>query len=153
VEAIAKILAALADAIGWLAGRTRPARLRTYAEGTADLLNKTQDGSIAHQLLQLHLDDLAQRLVIAEQTTLQRQRDATGVVLGLLMLGGFGYWTYALAAAPRWWSWFAIATGLMAFIGLVGLTTEMAGRHPKPDDELPSAPSQEAGGEEISEES
>lgn len=136
MDAISRILAALADSIGWLAGRTRPARLRGYADSTADLLNKTPAESPAHELLQLHLDDLVRRLVVAEQTALQRERDATGVILGLLMLGGFGYWTYDLATSRGWWSWFALLTGLSAFVGLVGLMTEMVGRHPETDGEV-----------------
>ncbi len=139
VDAAARLFGFLADALGWLAGRTRPARLRSLAEHTSDLIAKTPEGSAARPTLTRHLDDLAERLVTAERASLDRQRDASGIVVALVLLGGFGLLTWWAIGFDGWWRWFVVVpSAFLALVGFVGFFTELSGS--KPEDKAAGKP-------------
>jgi hypothetical protein len=48
-----------------------------------------------------------------------RVYNVSNLVLGIIFLGGFGYWTFALLADG--WNWWALITGFFAFGGLGNL--------------------------------
>lgn len=125
--ALGTVFGVLADVLGWLAGRTRPARLRTLASQTAELLDKTPEGSNAYRSLRRHLDRLVHDLVTAEEAALVRQINISDSIGGLVLVAGAGYGTYALFVVDHWWRWFFFLTGIVAAAGLSNLSDALRG--------------------------
>jgi hypothetical protein len=125
-EILLKLAPLVAMALQLAAGRFGPSRIRSVVKANAELLEKLPADGEARTMLTKHIEYLTRRLVEIESRRFRRKRDATGVVLALVMVVGFGYWSYVLIESGTWW--WAVATGLGALVGLVGLVDEVQGK-------------------------
>jgi len=111
--------------------------LRRAITADLELLRLMKESDPAYQPLQAHITRQVKKMIEEEGeaeflAAIRRRLEAIfsrnwgQVIFGLLMAGGFGYWTYAIVTGPtsNWWT---ILTGWMALAGigfLFGATSE-----------------------------
>jgi hypothetical protein len=125
-EILLKLAPLVALAMQLAAGRFGTSRIRSVVRANAELLEKLPMDGDSRSILTKHIEYLTRRLVEIESRRFRRKRDATGVVLSIVMLAGFSYWSYVLIQTGSW-GW-ALLTGLGAVTGLVGLVEELQGK-------------------------
>jgi hypothetical protein len=125
-EVLLKVAPFVAMALQLVVGRFGASRIRGRIKANAELLEKLPVDGDARATLAKHIDFLTVRLVEVESRTFRRKRDAEGVALGLVMLVGFGYWSYVLIQADE--LWWALLTAFFATSGLLGLVDELRGK-------------------------
>jgi len=93
-------------------------KLRRNLRHDVETLKELPEGSSARTAMEEHVEwEIAQLRGSAKDG----RRDASGAVIGAIMLLGFGYLAVWLVQHDAWWSWFWIPSAILASIGIYGV--------------------------------
>jgi hypothetical protein len=121
-DAVATIVVGVLSTAAALAGIVRKPRLRDELKADLDLYNALPESSQGREALLSSIERRIQRLVDVDDLA---RMDPSGLAIGLVMIGGFGWLTYWAADRGGLWLLMAAAAALLGAIGFSGVVTSM----------------------------
>lgn len=118
VGAIAGVALAIDKTRGALMGLFNSKPLKRKAiSADLELLKLMKENDPGYEELQNHIKDQVQTLIRHEEKKELVSGNWSQLIVGLLMCGGFGYWTYYIVNSPQISNWWTILTGWMTLAG------------------------------------
>lgn len=108
--------------------RDRPIIPKSRATLRADLeiLKLLESTDENYQIVKANVDSSIRSIyqIRGKRTLRERSRvyDRAGLIVGIIFLGGFGWWTIYLVMGGSWWAILAILTGFFTLVGLVSIS-------------------------------